>query len=206
MTQRRVNGYDARHIHLIYWFILLPLHLTLANTHPFLDIPPHNSYSEPLGGAYVQTTGLEADRPDTPIETSLTWVDHPARQSPAKLALTTAVFLVSTLALLPLEGGVVLALVALAVLTFATAPFLLPTRFTLGAEGISRRSLVGTQRRTWETLRRWQEDRHGILVSPYRASTQLDDVRGIYLRGGPKEQIRQVLFQRLGPPTPLPGK
>lgn len=134
----------------------------------------------------------------------LTWVDHPARNSPLKLAFTTFVVLLCALGLVMLEGSVPLALAGVVILLAAISPFLLPTRFTLNQQGVTQRSRLTFKQRPWQDLKRWQEDRNGILVSPFRAASWLDEVRGIYLRGGPREEIRRILQQKLGEKTPLP--
>lgn len=150
--------------------------------------------------------GLETGAGTGALPLPLTWVDHPARQAPGRLAITTFVLLIAALALVLIERSVPLALAGLAVLLGAIAPFLLPTRYTLSAQGVSMQSRLSRKHRSWEELRRWQEDRNGILVSPFRQPSWLDDLRSIYLRGGPKAQIRQILQARLGDKAPLPGQ
>lgn len=137
-----------------------------------------------------------------PTSLPLTWVHHPARHEPLRLAVFTFVLILTVAGLALLEPGSAFPAVAAAVLVAAASPFLFPTRYTLLEEGIRIRSLLARRSRRWEELRRWQADRNGILVSPFRAPSALDDLRGLYLRQ-PPPTVKAILQARLGNPIPL---
>lgn len=135
----------------------------------------------------------------------LTWVHHPAREEPARLALFAFVLILTVAGLALLEPSRIMPVVAAGVLIAAAAPFLFPTRYTLLPEGVRIRSLFSRKQRRWEELKRWQPDRNGILLSPFRAPSSLDDLRGLYLRRPPPE-VRGVLELHLGAPTLPPAR
>ena len=132
----------------------------------------------------------------------LTWVSHPAREQPIRMLFATGIVLATSLSILWADGDAFLSLLGAAILLVSIAPFLLPTRFTLTQHGvIVQMPPWRTRRRSWEDLRRWEEDGRGVFLSPFsRPRRFLDGRRGIYLRGGDRGAIRDCLRRHLGEP------
>lgn len=137
-----------------------------------------------------------SQRPSPPV---VTWIHHPAAQRP--LALLGVALLIGGLGagVFAVEENIVLGAVVVIFLTAAVSPFLLPTRYTLTSSEVIEQRALGTRRRKLEELRRWVEDAHGILLSPFAEPSPLDERRGLYLRGGERADIREHLTRAIGP-------
>lgn len=112
---------------------------------------------------------------------TLTWTAHPAKSRRDQLALVAAVVLLATWAVMvTLESGF-LALLAMAILVVAMAPFLFPTHYKLDDAGVEQRRLLGRRFRAWSDLRRLQVGPGAALVSPFARPSWMDRHRGFLL-------------------------
>jgi hypothetical protein len=64
----------------------------------------------------------------------------------------------------------------------ALAPYFLPTDYELDEEGAHMRFLGRKKRVSWEEVRRFDVDKQGIRLSPFRRPSRLDSFRGASLR------------------------
>lgn len=129
----------------------------------------------------------------------VTWVHHPAREQPLRLALAAVVISGVSVGLWRVEGNIWLGALAALLLIRSVAPFLLPTRYTL-----TRREVIITRwgfrhRRRWEDLRRWEVRSDGVFLSPYLQPHWLESRRALLLRGGDEPTLRTVLTEVMGP-------
>ncbi len=127
------------------------------------------------------------------------WTAHPARKRPQDVMLAVCVVTLTAWAVLIGLGSPWLALVAACLLVVAIAPFLLPTRYRLDADGIAERRLWMTRSRRWADLRRIDVGRGAALVSPYGQPRWLDRYRGIivYFDGAERDAVIRALEERI---------
>lgn len=82
--------------------------------------------------------------------------------------------------------------------------FWAPTRFELGPEGIA---IYGPlpiwQRRPWAQIRAFEVAANGVLVSPFRERSRLDNFRGVFLR---TEDNREAVVEFLEAVVGLPDR
>ncbi len=116
-----------------------------------------------------------------PNGVSVTWTSHPARRRPDQLALIAAVVLLSAWAVMVTLRSPWLALLAVALLVAAIAPFLFPTHYKLDELGVEQRRLLGRRFRAWAELRRVQVGPGAALVSPFARPSWMDRHRGFVL-------------------------
>ena len=72
-----------------------------------------------------------------------------------------------------------LALIALATLLVSTAPFFLPTRYTMTRRGMIQQRARVVRDRPWSTIRRVSAGPGAMLLSPYRVPSWLERHRGL---------------------------
>jgi hypothetical protein len=92
-------------------------------------------------------------------------------------------------------GAPVWGLFAAVVLFLSLEGFYLPTRFTMGPEGLGVRKIFSRAAIGWERFRRVYEDRHGLTLSPYRRRTFLEPYRSarVLYDGGDPGEIRRAV-------------
>jgi hypothetical protein len=93
-----------------------------------------------------------------------------------------------------------LSLVGLLVLFLSLSRYFLPTRYTVGDEGVEVATLLGRSQRRWSGLRRASADPRGITLSPYTRQSWLDpyrSVRLLYHRN--RDQVLAAVAEHLEP-------
>jgi hypothetical protein len=131
----------------------------------------------------------------------LRWTAHPVKRRPRDLALVAMVVLFSAYGVLALTRSIFLAMLAIAILLFSIAPFLVPTHYKLDDDGVEERRLGRRRFRAWKDLRRVQVGPGAALVSPFKRKHRLDRYRGILLLldGAPRDQVVAILTERIAP-------
>lgn len=112
----------------------------------------------------------------------LAWTVHPAAQRRGVAAATLGVIALAGLAAAEVGRGIGWGVAAVVFLVLAVSSFLLPTRYRLDADGVEVRHFGGVRRRAWSEVRRVVPVPGGVLVSPYRAPSFRDRLRGLVLR------------------------
>jgi hypothetical protein len=115
------------------------------------------------------------------MEAPLVWTVHPAARRRGAAVATVAVILLAGLATSIVGGGTAWGAAAIVFLVLAVSSFLFPTRFRIDDEGVEVRHFGGRRRRAWSEVRRVVAVPGGVLVSPYRAASFRDRLRGIVL-------------------------
>jgi hypothetical protein len=133
---------------------------------------------------------------DQQVGEEICWVCHPVRHR-RKVAL------VLTLFLLVLFVGIHFSfhewfLTGLSVVILGTSlsPFYLPTKYRMTEDRIFIRTVLGSRDKPWDLIRRWQADRHGVLLSPFDQPSRLDRFHGLNLRFDAPDRERVLGFIR----------
>ncbi|TET77563.1 MAG: hypothetical protein E3J41_06690 [Candidatus Cloacimonadota bacterium] len=61
-------------------------------------------------------------------------------------------------------------------------PYFLPTRYILTRDTIVVKSFFTKQKKRWEDYRSFYVDKNGVLLSPFKKHSRLENFRGIYIR------------------------
>ena len=113
------------------------------------------------------------------MEKEITWSVHPARRDRGKFVLFISSF-VLTLVLLYFAGGVFWMLFGSLILLLALYPFYVKTEYHAFREGVVIKRPLYKKKRKWSEFRRLKEYDNGILLSPYKKDTFLENFRRIF--------------------------
>ncbi len=132
------------------------------------------------------------------MEKEIIWSVHPARKDRRKFALFVVSFVLS-LILLYFAGGVFWMLFGALVLLIALYPFYVRTEYRASREGIFIKRPLFKKKRKWNEFRRLREYENGVLLSPYKKDTFLENFRGEFLLIEPedKKEVMNVLKELL---------
>ena len=141
-----------------------------------------------------------AEAPRDAATDEIVWRVWPARQRP----LTALVLLAGAIVLgVLVERGTqdrVLGIAAPVFVLGSLSSFLLPTEFRLTRDAVEVKSLGMVRSRPWTEMRRFEEDRSGVFLSPFEKRNWLDAYRGVRLDpGGLRDQVVAFVKGRLAP-------
>lgn len=123
--------------------------------------------------------GQAAENTEQRDEVVLSWVAHPARRAPGRTVFAIVIVLgMVVLTRIGLQSNL-LAVIALATLLVSTAPFFLPTRYTMTRRGMIQQRARVVRDRPWSSIRRVSAGPGAMLLSPYRVPSWLDRHRGL---------------------------
>jgi len=114
-------------------------------------------------------------------KTLMEWRVHLARHQPVKAAIVVLVIAL-TLAVGWLWVNPLVAFLMGLFLLNAVGEFLFPLRFRVTKEGVEVSSFLHDRKLRWEQIRRMEVYPSGVFLSPYPKPSQLDNLRGIWLR------------------------
>lgn len=117
---------------------------------------------------------------DQPVPQPLSWRIFRAQETPVRTILVT-LFVIAVIVIALLYYGPIMGLVALLVLFLALNSYYLPTTYTLNERGITTDKLLFHYTRGWSEFRSYVRTSGGVVVSPFRNWTYLDNFRGIHL-------------------------
>ena len=129
---------------------------------------------------------------------ALVWTDWPARRTPLRAGFAAAVIAAAVAAVGASEPT--LAVVGGALLLGATSEVLLPTRYTVDAEGVETRNPLGARRRPWAQLAGWRRIGADFAVDGGGPAGLLRRRRAVVLRAPvDASAVEDQLLERLGP-------
>lgn len=139
------------------------------------------------------------DKPEAVLE----WISHPAGERPrATVAYVSIILLAGFLASVVMGNNLWWGLVFSFVLFLSGWTYFLPIRFRMTYEGISKKSLFGTESKTWKQVRSIIPDKYGVLLSPFPQPTRLSKFRGMSVQfsGNRKEVLEYIRTHASGQP------
>ena len=122
------------------------------------------------------------------------WSVHPARENIAK-TVVSLFFIFAFLVYVSIFFGIVFAVVGFIILFVSLHSYYFPTQYELTDTEIIVTKFFGTQRRMLNEFRMVYEGKNGILLSPFRRKTFLNQFRGIFVLV-PRERVRIVEYVR----------
>jgi hypothetical protein len=132
----------------------------------------------------------------TPTDPAVEWTCHPVRHRPVAAVLVTAFLVLLVLGIQLAFGDPFLTALGAAILAASLAPFYLPTRYRMSQDGVAIRTAFGAREKPWDLYRRWEADRHGVLISPFDHPSRLDRLHGLNLRFDPPDRDRVLVYLR----------
>jgi len=115
-----------------------------------------------------------------PQSPALSWRVFRAGEAPARTLLVTA-FLIAVVVIAGVYYGPLMGFVAVLVLFLALNTYYLPTTYTFDQRGITTDKLLFHYTRGWNEFRSFVRTSGGVVVSPFKSWTYLDNFRGIHL-------------------------
>jgi hypothetical protein len=127
---------------------------------------------------------MEENQPTAETENQLpvlTWEVFRARENPRKTIFAVAfILLVVTIVAVTYQHPLMV-LVTVAVFALALNSYFLPTTYTLDQNGITTDKLLFRYTRRWNEFRTFIRTTGGVVISPFRHFTYLDNFRGLHL-------------------------
>ncbi|MEO0142084.1 MAG: hypothetical protein ABIL70_03020 [candidate division WOR-3 bacterium] len=123
----------------------------------------------------------------------MNWSVHPARDNPVKTILSL-IFIFGFLFFVLIFYGLLWALLGFIFLFASLHSYFFPTYYAIDEESIQIRNIFTTQKRKLKEFKKVYLGRNGVLFSPFRHKTFLNQFRGVYLLLPPeKEEIISYL-------------
>jgi len=113
----------------------------------------------------------------------LRWSVLPARKS-RKKTWGLLIFLAGFLTVLHLFYGIFFLCLAIILLLLSLLPFFLKTKYEMNEEGIAVRKPYSRFTKGWSQFRSFYPDKNGVLLSPFRKPSRLENFRGVYILFG----------------------
>ncbi|MFH0778202.1 MAG: hypothetical protein V2A71_06175 [Candidatus Eisenbacteria bacterium] len=130
---------------------------------------------------------------------ALTWAVRPCTINPARSASAVAVILSFGFLVLIVVHDVFWAVFSVVVLFASLHNYFLTTRYSLSAEGVEVKGLVGSQRKEWKNFKSFWVDAGGVSLSPFKGRSWLEHYRGVRLLfRGNADQVIDFVKQMLG--------
>lgn len=126
------------------------------------------------------------------------WTAHPAAERPAAAAGLAAILLGIGVAGWSWSGAPIFGVVAALLVAGFMLPFLLPTRYEAGDEGLTIASIGRTRLVKWGSVRNLYVHATGVHLSPFDRPSPLDPFRGAFvLYGRERDRVLAELRARV---------
>jgi hypothetical protein len=134
------------------------------------------------------------------------WTIHPAKENKKKTILSL-VFIGALLVYVFIFWGLIWGTIGLIFMFIALQPYYFPTRYELTDECAQVKTIFATQKRKLTDFKKVYVGKNGVLLSPFKRKTFLNNFRGIFLFLPPeRDEILKFLKDRISePPLPEPA-
>jgi hypothetical protein len=131
----------------------------------------------------------------------MTWTVHPAKENTTKTVISL-VFISALLIYVFIFWGLVWGALGLVFLFVTLQSYYFPTRYELTDEQVLVKGFFVSQKRKLVEFKKIYVGKNGVLLSPFKHKTFLNNFRGIFLFL-PRERDQIVVFlkERIGEPT-----
>ena len=135
----------------------------------------------------------------------MTWTIHPAKDNKKKTILSL-IFIGALILYVFIFWGLIWGAFGLIFMFIALQPYYFPTRYELTDEYVQVKTIFATQKRTLTDFKKVYVGKNGVLISPFKRKTFLNNFRGIFLFLPPeRDEIVKFLTDRITePPNPAP--
>ena len=108
------------------------------------------------------------------------WIVHPAKRNSNKTVLS-AVFITAFIVIVGVFYGIFWSIFGFIVLFVSVQSYFFPTAYDVNEKEVVIKNIFMTQRRKLSEFRRVYVGRNGVLLSPFRRKTFLNQFRGVFL-------------------------
>ncbi|MFH1231884.1 MAG: hypothetical protein V1709_10360 [Planctomycetota bacterium] len=112
---------------------------------------------------------------------NMEWTVHPLKKDIKKSAFLIAFIILICLLTYLTFYNLLFAIMAFVLLIISMRQFFVRTHYKLDAEGVMVNSLGNRKKQSWNYFKSFYEDRKGILLSPFKDKSYLENFRGVYL-------------------------
>ena len=116
---------------------------------------------------------------DSPV--LLSWTIHMARRNPSRAVSVIILILICAYFIHFTMEDIFFTLISFFVLMIMVLPYYLPTTYTLSDEGIEKKMLFSTQKRSWSEFNRYSVDKNNIKLFTMKKESRLDNYRSLLL-------------------------
>lgn len=129
------------------------------------------------------------------------WTIHPLKKNTTKSVFLIAFIILICLLTYLTFNNVLFAIMAFALLIISMRQFFVRTYYKLDAEGVMINSLGNQKKHHWNYFKSFDEDKNGILLSPFKDKSYLENFRGVYLilPENERPQILNFIKQSINP-------
>ena len=110
----------------------------------------------------------------------MNWSVHPAKKN-IKKTFVVLIFIVFFTFVIGFVYGIFWSILGLLILFFSLHSYFFPTRYEIDGEKITVKNIFGVQKRLLNEFKKVYKGKNGILLSPFRRKTFLNNFRGIFL-------------------------
>jgi hypothetical protein len=124
------------------------------------------------------------------------WTVLPYRKHPFKTVALTLILITLWIGVYELFHDLWVLAFSIVVLFGSVFYYFFPMRYVIDGSGVTARGIFSTKHRSWDEFKRWEVNRSGIFLSPFKYPSRLDNFRGIFVRFGEDrfEVERRVKF------------
>ncbi len=112
----------------------------------------------------------------------LEWISHPATANSKRTAWVIAFLLIVFLAVYLTTKSELLTIVAVFIMVGSLSSFFMPTKYRMDSKGIYIKTPGGKRNYNWGRFRSFYPDKNGVLLSPFKKPSRLENFRGVYIR------------------------
>lgn len=127
----------------------------------------------------------------------MTWISHPCREYKKK-TICLLTFLILIFSGIYFSFGGFWFFIALILVGGAILPYFLPTTYTLNDEQIQIKGLITNKKKKWGEFNSFYPDKNGILLSPFKEPSRLENFRGLYIRfNNNKGEVTEYISKKI---------
>ncbi|OGC41411.1 hypothetical protein A2Y85_02540 [candidate division WOR-3 bacterium RBG_13_43_14] len=110
----------------------------------------------------------------------MNWSVHPAKKN-IKKTFIALIFIAFFMVAVGFIYGIFWAILGLLILFFSLHSYFFPTRYEITEDKIIINNILGFQKRTLSEFKKVYKGKNGLLLSPFRGRTFLNNFRGVFL-------------------------
>ena len=128
----------------------------------------------------------------------LKWSTHPVKKKAMISVLVVAFLFLVWLVVYLTTSSLFLTGLSVVIMLVSLSSFFLPTYYELDQDKIRIRYVFTRREREWSAFRSFYVDKNGVLLSPFKKPSRLENFRGMYLMfGGNADRVMDVVNARI---------
>ncbi len=108
------------------------------------------------------------------------WSVHPAKNNITKTVLSL-IFIAGFLSYIVIFVGVIFGFLGLIIFFASLHSYFFPTKYEINEEELLIKTMFATQRRRLKEFKKVYKGKNGLLLSPFKRKTFLNNFRGVFL-------------------------